>query len=290
MSHCALGVRSMSAAVSLSIVATSCLASAQTPDGGLLPPLPVEEDFDYLSGAGFSRGATKVGRRSDDESRRRGFDPRVHVAMARGSIAATCSNLLGRAQWNQDVSHFFAPEAHFDNCAFDESVAYLGRLVAEARRYAAADDYKSTLTALGQALHGIQDFYSHSDYVERSVAKYRYVSAVPVIPIWETRGAAELGAHVKGGLVSGVVWWEPTLRRCVEPAKSHSELAKDGPSTQAGSASIAPWHRTGHEAALALADRATVEFLRWAWESMPLLEDRCGPVIGYALLVDRRAR
>jgi len=253
--------------------------------GRSAPPPEELIDLDQLPNA--QRSMRRIGAFSDQEAARRGFKLTLHEALAKGTVGRTCSNLLVRAQWNQDVVHFFDSKAHFDNCAFGPSVTYVQSLLAEAGRAADRRDRDATLSTLGQVLHAIQDFYAHSNYVELSAASVSRFDQVTPVRVWEPGAQEKVADQVRRGLVSGV-WSFSSPQQCLAGARTHDELAKDGPSTDAGQESIAQWNMTAFQAAYRLADLSSAEFLGSAFRKWPFLEEACGPVLGYAVFVDRR--
>ena len=80
-----------------------------------------------------------------------------------------CTVELIAAQWRQDLLHQGDSFAHFDNCAFDPGVAFVQEQLAQAKTSADHDAF-GAMADLGRALHAIEDFYAHSNYVESMVA------------------------------------------------------------------------------------------------------------------------
>lgn len=219
-----------------------------------------------------------------------------------------CSNELVKAIYRQDVLHAFESRAHVDNCAFDDSVQYIDALQVEAgRHFAAAGRAKHVdgkvqqqvldgMLALGQALHAIQDFYAHSNYVELMEAATpppASESELPIVPIWEQRGRAGLATLRAKGLVSGRVWWS-TPHRCVQSVALHSDLAKDSPTMPAGKAPSI-WTPIGRSSKIAnytiavnIAGRATREYLRSEAQRFPVIRRECGDALAFEVLPDRR--
>jgi hypothetical protein len=101
------------------------------------------------------------------------MDARYHVQITRQALAGrfdeAALQAIVRANLGQDrlanlIGH---PHIHFDSSAFAAGEAY----IAEQRRQAVAalverDDRPAALAAFGRLLHGRQDFYAHSNWVE----------------------------------------------------------------------------------------------------------------------------
>jgi hypothetical protein len=70
------------------------------------------------------------------------------------------------ADANAEVDDDQSPELHFDAEFFTQSQNQLRRLADETHRHLLAGDIVRARTSLGGALHTLQDFYSHSNWVE----------------------------------------------------------------------------------------------------------------------------
>jgi hypothetical protein len=150
------------------------------------------------------------------------FNPPLHIGMfttvvgsyfspeAQGWVAAgleQSDNVEGQAR----------PELHFDSAADPTAICDLWKrgsdsLLNEAARFAVeafrrnvADPPESNrvaqfrqqaLTAYGQYLHAQQDFYAHTNWIERRVAQRRMPD---VAPIWSTCDVAKLPAGLQSG-------------------------------------------------------------------------------------------
>lgn len=234
------------------------------------------------------------------------FDPSLHGAMT--PSGAACSEALNAAIYRQDILHAFESKAHFDNCAFGASAAYVRDLVdgagAELARLAASADgagvsgeVEAAMLKLGQALHAVQDLYAHSNYVELMQAQspaIRNQGAFPIVEVWTEAGRAQVAELAANGLVSGRVWWS-LPHTCRADSPTHGDLAKDSPNSSAGGAPSKFTHRltgksvSNHTVAFNLAARATRELLRWAGQRWPVLEKHCGKTLRYIVQPDRRA-
>jgi hypothetical protein len=101
------------------------------------------------------------------------MDARYHVQITRQALAgrfgeATMQAIV-RANLRQDrlatlVGH---PEIHFDDSAFAEGEAYIaGQRRRAVEALVERDDRPAALAAFGRLLHGRQDFYAHSNWVQ----------------------------------------------------------------------------------------------------------------------------
>jgi len=232
------------------------------------------------------------------------YDPTTHTLMTQGG--KDCSKQLHMAMYRQDFLHFEESKAHFDNCAFKESLAYIDSLINEARDKIAhiqgtsggvpAEMLDAMLT-LGQALHAMQDFYAHTNYVELMQKQFPNIadeSDIPIMQFWTDKGHKKLLDLAANGLISGRFQWSyPHL--CSSGVPSHGDLAKDSANTPAGAQpSIFKRRLTGqtlsnYTIAFNLASRTTSEFLRWVGQASPQIEKFCGPTIKYIVQPDRRA-
>lgn len=125
----------------------------------------------------------------------RPFDTATHKNVLDGLVSNPYIGELRKALYWQDTYHQFESKAHFDNCDFDGAARYITELLAEtgthveaAGKAKVAGDkaatQKSALSAffsLGQALHGTQDFYAHTNYVELHAHKAKKVTDIPVL-------------------------------------------------------------------------------------------------------------
>ncbi len=207
-------------------------------------------------------------------------------------MATACSWQLAAAQWTQDVAAARQSEAHFDNCAFDAAVAFIDDRLTEAGEDVKASQYADAMFALGQALHAIQDFYSHSNYIELMVSAHpNDARAARPIAFWRTEGVGALQALRAHSLISGRVSYSIAAgKRCNANAPLHDQIAKDSPSFSAHARTLIPgWqNRTYYVAALDAAEKATQEFLSYSFRRWPELGRACGKPVGYLTIVERR--
>lgn len=69
-----------------------------------------------------------------------------------------------------DIDMFNIPYMHFDNESLVEGSGYLIRARAAIREFAKSGDYNWAIINLGTALHTVQDFYSHTTWIDRAGA------------------------------------------------------------------------------------------------------------------------
>jgi hypothetical protein len=126
------------------------------------------------------------------------------------------------------------PEAHFDSESFSKGSARLRRKRQAALEMLAAGDRRGALLLLGQALHAIQDFFSHSNFVENNPVD----AQIDLLSLQDPPADLRcVPPGFKGGLTSGYysntssehpddVINEPPLKgvKC-----SHGQLNKDEP-------------------------------------------------------------
>lgn len=193
-----------------------------------------------------------------------------------------CTEVLTEAQWRQDIVLSLYAPAHFDNCRFDDSFDLLFDYLEEADKAAEAGNTSGALAPLGRGLHAIQDFYSHTNYVELMIGRYGKPAEVPELVLWDSEGRKQVNSLKAQGLVSGRVWWEAG-DVCAYGTPSHGDMAKDSGTTKRGAVWIDAWQMSHYQAAVMLAERATRAYLRarmlspqWSkvWKD-------CGNVIGY---------
>jgi hypothetical protein len=236
----------------------------------------------------------------------RPFDTSTHKEVLEGLVSNKYIGELRKALYLQDSYHQFESKAHFDNCAFNEAIGYIDSLLAEVDGHVkgaqAAKDRDDVATkdtsllkaffALGQALHGVQDFYAHSNYVELSVGQAKRSTDIEVIAPWKKTGKeriADLVGNSPGkGLVSGFVFWG-FPQACPKDSPSHAELAKDKETTPSGKIKVAHLENRSHyQIAVQLAREASQELIDDSFRRWPLLKEANGQNVAFEVLVDRR--
>lgn len=234
------------------------------------------------------------------------FDTITHKEVLEGLVSNKYIGELRKALYLQDTYHQFESKAHFDNCAFNEAIGYLDSLLAEVDGYVkgaqvakdhgdlAAKDASllKAFFALGQALHGVQDFYAHSNYVELSVERVKRATDIEVIAPWKKTGKEQIAGLVGNspgkGLVSGFVFWG-FPQTCTMSALSHADLAKDKATTPSGKVKVPHlenWSR--YQIAVQLAREASQELIDDSFRRWPLMKEANGKNVAFDVLVDRR--
>lgn len=235
------------------------------------------------------------------------FDTSDHSALFATLATQSCTKILGQAQWNQDIWHAMQASAHFDNCDFGESLDLIQDKLKAVDEHAAAartavgpkrnDELNAMVEALGQATHGIQDFYSHSNYLEQVIANDTDWDDALKLDLWSpNRGDVLLQTFRTGYIISGVVWYEsPKLCKPDETTHAapltHAELNKDNDSSTEGKKIVAQSWAGGqdqHNVALRMAKDATVRFLQYAFRRWSELAEHCNDRIGVILTSDTR--
>lgn len=209
---------------------------------------------------------------------------------------------LREAMYWQDTYHQFESRAHFDNCAFGESIQYVAELLKEVNDHVAraqsaidnerdadAEGYaKNAFFSLGQALHAVQDLYAHSNYVELMSRKYKKVTDIPILHPWAPQDVKSIGELKKNGLVSGYVFWG-FPQSCAKGVPSHAKLAKDSSTMKAGKIVIPHFENlTQYKVALFLAKEASKDLIVHAFEQWPLLARMNGKYVAFEVFQERR--
>jgi hypothetical protein len=208
------------------------------------------------------------------------------------SVATSCAWQLSAAQWTQDIVAADHSEAHFDNCAFDAAVDFINDRLRAADAAVKARLFADAMYDLGQALHAIQDFYAHSNYIELMAQAHPHdVASAKTIAFWQKDGVKLLRDLRSTGLVSGRVSYSiASGKRCSASGPTHEDIAKDSASFSAHAKTVIPgWgNRTYFVAALDAATAATQDFLRYSFTRWPDLGRACGKPVGYLTVVERR--
>ena len=207
-----------------------------------------------------------------------------------------CRKHLKRTQWRQDILLFFHSKAHFDNCSFERSFRYINKLLKKndlaykkafklnnllkRKKY-----LKKIMRNSGKILHAIQDFYSHSNYVESMQKQHLSFKLVPKIQFWNLAHQERILTLSKESLISGKVWWG-FPKKCKKGSPSHGKLAKDTAKSRSGKRPTI-WRDistndelSSYRAAISLAERASYEFLLHTFSEYPMLKQYCNTVGG----------
>lgn len=141
---------------------------------------------------------------------------------------------LNRASLYQDIIQFFSAKTHFDNCCIEEGVRQINQLRRdidseyEKLKYEKSKDKRDRIRGKilfksGRIVHSVQDFFSHSSFVEMMQERYKEIEAVPRVDLWSEKGQKAILELVGSGLVSDrFVLSFP--RKC--NARQNVELAK----------------------------------------------------------------
>jgi hypothetical protein len=209
---------------------------------------------------------------------------------------------LRTALYVQDIRHQFESKAHFDNCHFEGAQTYLGSLIEEAGGHAndaaaartggdanaATAAAKKAFFALGQALHAVQDFYAHTNYVELQAPKAKEAGDIPVIAPWRKADQDKIADLRKAGLVSGHVFWG-FPKDCPANTISHHDLAKDSADTKSGKKLVPHLNNLSqYRLAVFLARQASLQLMQEAFQRWPVLKDINGPNVAFEIVLDRR--
>ncbi len=226
-----------------------------------------------------------------------GFDGHKIANKLKG-IKRSCFLELNKAMYWQDSIHQFQSKAHFDNCDFDNSLKYINELVAEVDVLLKSTDgfkekdkhkHKRVLSAmfsLGQALHAVQDFFAHSNYIELMEKSHENLEDIPDLRLWG-KEASDILKKIKG-LHSGKVWWG-IPKVCKGEVPSHHDLAKDDGNTLSGGKRITRWENISqYDLAKNLASHASFEFMKDSFNRWDVLKDVCGDTAIYSVFIDRR--
>lgn len=230
------------------------------------------------------------------------FDFPAHKELLDGLANNPYIGQLRKALYVQDIWHQFESRAHFDNCHFEGAQAYLASLIEEAGGHAdavlaarskgdadaAAASAKDAFFALGQALHAVQDFYAHSNYVELQAPKAKQAGDIPVIAPWRKSDQEKIAALRKAGLVSGYVYWG-FPQDCPAGTISHHDLAKDSADTVSGKRLVANLDNLSQfRLAVFLARQASLQLMQEAFARWPVLKELNGPNVAFEIVLDRR--
>ncbi len=104
---------------------------------------------------------------------------RTALVSGGAKISKPSFTVINKGNYSQDAlgsPEFLNDSHHFDNCKIKESLAYVESCYSEIRHHLCLAGKNKTdqlfvLRKFGQLLHPLQDFYSHSNYVELQLAK-----------------------------------------------------------------------------------------------------------------------
>lgn len=230
------------------------------------------------------------------------FDTATHKEVLKNLAANPYVAEIRRALYQQDIIHQFESRAHFDNCDFDSAIAYITALLDEAGTHVdsaqkakqVGDQAKmqseagSAFFSIGQALHAVQDFYAHTNYVELTATQAKKVTDIDVIAPWRPKGRDRIQQLRGQGLISGFVFWG-LPQKCPAGTTSHGDLAKDSAGTKSG-AKVVPHFQniSQYKVAVFLAREASLQLMDDAFKRWPLLKELNGQHVAFEVLLDRR--
>lgn len=230
------------------------------------------------------------------------FDTATHKKVLNGLLSNKYVGELRKALYLQDTYHQFESKVHFDNCDFDEAISYINDLLTEVDGHVTAAkaakekgdqaaieaSILKAFFALGQALHGVQDFYAHTNYVEMSVGQAKKSTDIDIMSPWKQSGKDRIKELTGKGLVSGYVFWG-IPQKCPEGTPSHADMAKDKATTPSGAVKVPHLeNRSRYQIAMQLARGASQELMDYAFRRWPLLKEVNGQHVAFEVLVDRR--
>lgn len=230
------------------------------------------------------------------------FDMATHKKVLEGLVSNPYVAELRKALYVQDIWHQFESKAHFDNCDFDGATQYLAELIDEAGKHADStqaaklsnnasameDAAKRAFFALGQALHTVQDFYAHTNYVELQAPKFEKITDMKILAPWRSAGRDQIEQLRKEGLVSGYVFWG-IPQKCPSSTISHHDLAKDSATTKSGMKIVAHLQNfSQYRIAVFLAREASQLLMDDAFKRWPILKEVNGENVAFEVVLDRR--
>ena len=232
------------------------------------------------------------------------FGTGVHKEVLDGLVENQYAAQLRKALYMQDILHQFESKAHFDNCDFNSSMAYIDSLLNQTEKQVntakahekngntadAGSAIKKAFFNLGQALHGVQDFYAHSNYVELSVAAVTRVTDIEIIKPWDSGDQDKITELAKSKLISGHVFWG-LPQKCTDATISHSKLSKDSKDTISGKKRIKHLRNVSQfTIAVSLAREASLRFMEYAFRRWPILKKYNGKHVALEIIIDRRGQ
>ena len=206
---------------------------------------------------------------------------------------------LRHALYFQDSIHQFESKAHFDNCDFDSAITYINELLNETNEHVQkaqnqkeiADKeiaMKKAYFSLGQAMHAVQDFYAHSNFVELTAPNAKHADDLIIVEPWTSEGKAMIAKLAEQKLESGYVFWG-FPQKCAKDSISHADLAKDSPDTKSGKVKIAHFqNQSQYKVAVFLARKTSIFLMEYAFKRWPLMKEMGGNEMAFEVLIDRR--
>ncbi|XP_008119755.2 von Willebrand factor A domain-containing protein 7 [Anolis carolinensis] len=235
------------------------------------------------------------------------YGPKVSVKRFRGAIAQVAN---ANAAMDFENTTRDDPVLHFDSELIFSSNAWLLQMRKEILQAIRSEQYGIARDKLGQLLHSLQDFYSHSNWVElgnkqihpdlaqpgheiKSIAEADIPTCSDCID-WTCEGNLLEDVAAKGLLTTGYYGSQPEkpIGKCSHGGRfddSRHEEPRGGINKDSSSLFFSPHHYL-HQEAAALAQEATKHFLEKLWREigskqfMRLLD--ISPATGLSFVVD----
>uniref|UniRef100_A0ACB8EG84 Uncharacterized protein n=1 Tax=Sphaerodactylus townsendi TaxID=933632 RepID=A0ACB8EG84_9SAUR len=235
------------------------------------------------------------------------FGPKVSAKRFRGAIAQVANANAAMDFLNTTRDD---PVLHFDSELIHSANAWLLQTRKEVLQAVRSEQYGIAREKLGQLLHTLQDFYSHSNWVELG---YQHIHQHLLKPGQEIKSIAEADTQTcsscsywtcegnlleslaaKGLLTTGYYGTKPEkpIGKCSHGGKFDDSRHRDphgGINKDSSSLLFSPHHYLHHKAA-ALAQEASTHFLEMLWREignkpfMRLLD--ISPATGLSFVVD----
>lgn len=167
------------------------------------------------------------------------FKQPIHQAITEEKLQSAdysdkSGKVAGDANWYTDVFEVGRPEAHFDNETLSAGSARLRGKIDSIIQNLADCDKKKALKEMGRALHTVQDFYSHSNWVEHWGGLHRGIYDLPDPPRELYCSPPDFAP---GGLTTGyfsLLGWVMGNQCLTTPSNKccHQDLHKDDASRQ----------------------------------------------------------
>ena len=127
------------------------------------------------------------------------------------------------------IGPFFDPVNHGDDSRITETINRIGQRFRNAINTQCIDCEKvrAMLQELGRALHGVQDLYAHSNFVEEYGRNAKTPDETPLWKFWQGDGNTP---NVPPGVITGTYRYP----RDNAPSPSHLQLNKDAPDSLRG--------------------------------------------------------
>jgi hypothetical protein len=189
-----------------------------------------------------------------------------------------CLAILRAEQLLQDTAGVLSAPVHFDNCTFDEGLKLILKRTDEGNRCVEHECWDQALGAYGAAIHTVQDFYAHSNWVELGVKSGSSIDDYANLKLWTETGGATVRERAKNHeLLSG--YSLPTVPHdCPSKTPTHSDLGKESANGPPGSnpTNSEKWCNLNYyDSALRLASIATVQYFADAFHRYPQLSAYC---------------